>query len=111
MACFDFRGRLNIDSIDARFYIVNKAFYLSRLSGAYKNVDDSAGYFFEHAYKDALKNEKCSHIISSIPIIVFGISGHSGLKYASKGPLHMLKLRLRNLIFSSLPIKIKSLAS
>jgi hypothetical protein len=70
---------IRIDSVDTRFYIVDKEFYIDALMNAYKNVRDGDGYYLEHAYMDAVLDKKIKNFISTVPLNMSGVSGSSGL--------------------------------
>lgn len=72
---------IRIDSIDTRFYIVDKKFFIDTLMNAYKNVRDSDGYYLEHSYMDIILEKKVRKFISTIPLSLGGVSGTSGLIY------------------------------
>ncbi|SEW14430.1 hypothetical protein SAMN05428988_2454 [Chitinophaga sp. YR573] len=69
----------NSKAVDTRFYRCSKDVFIRYLSNAFLNVDDSNGYYLEHAYFDAL-NENGLHYyyFDKVPIYK-GVSGTTGL--------------------------------
>lgn len=96
---------LRLEFIDTRFYISSKFFYLRYLRNAHRKVHDSDGYFLEHAFKDVIMDNKISRIISSVPIILSGTSGSSGVTGAIKRKKKAyLKQFLRRVVIRMNPI-------
>lgn len=78
---------------DSRFIIAPKQFYLTFLN--YKdNINDSKGYYFEHALCDTIKQEtKYSFTPFLIMPQIEGISGSTGEVYKSKKTDYIFLLR------------------
>ena len=55
-------------SIDTRFYIINKYYYLEHFIDAYKNVNDNDGYYLEHCFKDVILDKKLRASSSLFPV-------------------------------------------
>jgi hypothetical protein len=73
------------DRVDTRFYLADKCFYRKVLSDCHRHVDDRAGYYLEHAFWNALKNNGlCDVWLRSRPIVC-GVSGSTGKHYAGGG--------------------------
>lgn len=84
VAAFDYAGWLQPTSIDTRFYIVQKSFYLDVLSDAHVGVDDSRGIYLEHVFAQALAAKKlASYAMSPTPRIE-GVSGSMGVAYETR---------------------------
>ena len=91
-------------SVDTRFYMINKNYYLEHFIDAYKNVRDQDGYYLEHAFKDVILSNKlrASSILFPIPPLIEGVAGTTGETYKSGNPISKrfknlkayLKLRL-----------------
>lgn len=71
--------RIYVQLIDTRFYIVDKAFYLDRLSKAHLKVRDLEHYNLEHSFKDALirDNRDALRIMFPRAARIEGVSGTS----------------------------------
>ena len=69
---------------DSRIIIASKSFFFTFLKNKDK-INDTEGYYFEHALCDILKNEK-KYPYSPFLILPFieGISGSSGKSYSNK---------------------------
>lgn len=78
---------------DSRYIIAPTSFYIKFLN-LKKTIDDSAGYYFEHALLDTLIREKeYSYSPFIIQPDIIGMSGTTGLLYGSNnhGITHTLK--------------------
>lgn len=69
------------NSVDTRFFKVDKSFYIDYLIDEYKKVNDKEGYYLEHVFYEKLSNYK--GLLSKSPIMpyIIGISGSTGAKY------------------------------
>ena len=94
LAAFDFVGIFKPQTIDTRFYIVNKAFFVSNMAGLHANVNDAEGLYLEHAFKEGLKMLKYSDYIMVPTPRIGGVSGSTGMAF--KAP-HSLKAVLRDI--------------
>lgn len=81
LAAFDFHGKFTPNQIDTRFYIVNKEFFNLNLAVLHNHVDDSKGFYLEHAYRNGLKNTKLSSYVMTPTPKICGISGSMGTIY------------------------------
>lgn len=95
-AGFNLWGRRRIDSIDTRFYLVARSFFEEHLQDRYRQVDDPAGYYLEHSYRDGLSHLSPRQYVIYPPPQLRGISGSSGQGLTSEG-LGRVKGHLRNL--------------
>lgn len=86
---------VNLRKVDTRFYYVNRAVFSGSLLGAYKKVDDKAGYYLEHAYYEALRAGSVPYSGFGDPPLFSGISGSTGLSYAI-GPVKRVLERILN---------------
>jgi hypothetical protein len=77
---------MNRKKVDTRFYYVNKDLFRTWLIDAYKEVDDKAGRYLEHAYYKVLRERSIPYSAFGIPPLFKGISGSTGLSY-SIGPV------------------------
>ncbi|KFI27090.1 hypothetical protein CG51_11205 [Haematobacter missouriensis] len=97
-AGFNLWGRSRIDSIDTRFYLVARSFFENHLQDRYRNVDDPAGYYLEHSYRDGLSGlSPRSYVMWPAPRLQ-GLSGSSGRGLPRQG-LGRVKNDLRNLAY------------
>jgi len=71
-------GRFSPSSLDTRFYIVEKNFYLSYLRDAFKETDDDNGNYLECVFFQRITKSGFKHWISTPYIRIFGLSGSSG---------------------------------
>ena len=78
---FDFNGWLTPKFIDTRFYIATLDQYIELLSDAHMRVDDDAGYYLEHAFKDALSGVKSLDYAMVPTPRIQGISGSTAKTY------------------------------
>ena len=69
------------DYVDTRCYMANISIFKDVLREAYKNVNDPAGYYLEHAYYDVIAGK--SDKFKSLPFYanIEGMSGSSGKIY------------------------------
>ena len=97
--------KFKLEFIDTRFYICTKNFYFKFLQNVHYKVQDSNGYFLEHAFKDAILNNKISKIISPVPIGLSGTSGSSAITSNTyrKEWIGYLRQHLRRLIIAMNP--------
>jgi GT2 family glycosyltransferase len=102
-----FSGLINNrpDYIDTRFFIVDKNYYLKKLSNAYQQVNDLKGFYLEHAFKEVIiSNEiNLSSLIFFCEPEVLGISGSTGECYKKINPK---KQKIYKIIYKHLTIKI-----
>lgn len=88
---------IKLKSVDTRFYVVKKEFYLDNLLYAYKDVRDQKGYYLEHSFCDIIIRTKIKNFISTIPLEINGISGSSAFAY--RGSVQQkIKNRLKRFI-------------
>lgn len=99
-AAFDFSGKFKPVKIDTRFYIVNKDFYVANMAALHHCVDDSNGFYLEHAFRDGLKSRAVSDYVMYPTPRISGISGSMGLHHETS----RTKAALRD--FRSLMIKL-----
>ena len=78
---FDFNGWLTPRFIDTRFYIAAKDQYRGLLKEAHVQVDDDAGYYLEHAFRDALSGVKLLDYAMVPTPRIQGISGSTAKSY------------------------------
>jgi hypothetical protein len=93
IASFDFNGLLRPRFVDTRFYMVDIGFYRRNLSSAFLTVDDDAGFFLEHAFKDSLANFGLSTYVMAPTPRVAGVSGSMSISYGG----HAFKSFLRDI--------------
>lgn len=79
LAAFDFRGNFKPSQIDTRFYIVNKDFYVANMGELHHSVDDSNGFYLEHAFRDALQTRALSSYVMYPTPRIRGMSGSMGV--------------------------------
>lgn len=97
-AGFNLWGRTRIDSIDTRFYLVARSLFDSHLRDRYRDVDDLAGYYLEHSYRDGLSElSPRSYVMWPAPHLQ-GVSGSSGRGLPRQGA-GRIKNDLRNLAY------------
>lgn len=77
-----FMNRYLNGQVDTRFYCVSKKTYINKLLNTYKKVNDSAGYYLEHAFFDDLT--KVNYRSFRIKPLFYGISGSTGRIYNDK---------------------------
>jgi hypothetical protein len=92
LAAFDFHGNFKPEQIDTRFYIVNKEFFNLNMAALHNHVDDSNGFYLEHAFRDGLKRFKISDYVMCPTPRVSGVSGSMGTTYQH----HRIKSFLRD---------------
>ena len=98
-AGFNLWGRTRIDSIDTRFYLVARDFFDRHLRDRYRDVDDPAGYYLEHSYRDGLEGlPPRSYVMWPAPRLQ-GVSGSSGQGLPPQGVGRRMRNDLRNLAF------------
>ncbi len=66
---------------DTRFYITTVEDYKKYLLHVHEQVDDSAHYYLEHAFSDAIRGRKMKYRNMSVYPDIVGISGSSGRRY------------------------------
>jgi hypothetical protein len=81
LASFDFRGNFKPSQIDTRFYIVNKKFFVTNMSGLHHFVDDGNGFYLEHSFRDGLSNFKLSDYVMHPTPRIIGVSGSMGVRF------------------------------
>lgn len=97
-AGFNLWGRTRIDSIDTRFYLVARSFFDSHLRDRYREVDDPAGHYLEHSYRDGLSGlSPRSYVMWPAPRLQ-GLSGSSG-RGLPRQRLGGIRNDLRNLAY------------
>ncbi len=70
-----FLKSISLEMIDARFFVVDKGFFIENLADAYLSVNDLKNYYLEHAYRNAIIAAGIENfLLPTIPIIR-GISG------------------------------------
>jgi hypothetical protein len=72
-----FRVREEPRLVDTRFYFTDKQLFLDYLADAYRRVDDSAGFFLEHAYYASLPEDRTGRFTSPFLPRLHGIAGTS----------------------------------
>jgi len=106
IASFDYQGKIRPQLIDTRFYIVNKIFYKTFLSEAYKNCRDKDFYYLEHSYRDELAKIMYLYEYIMLPIpLLLGTSGHHGENYKIRYIKTMIR-NIRALIIKFLKLKL-----
>jgi hypothetical protein len=88
------KEKINLLSIDTRFYIINKEIYLNFFRKAYKEVRHSKTYYLEHAFLDAAIKSRLCHFISDFVFKITGVSGTLNKEYRKIGPLYFLKMQM-----------------
>lgn len=84
LAAFDFSGIFTPLFIDTRFYITKREFFLNRLAGLHRNVDENKGIYLEHVFRDGLRALKL-HKYAMFPTPrIGGVSGSMGSRYEHK---------------------------
>jgi hypothetical protein len=96
-------------SVDTRFYIVKKRYYIDYFLHAYKNVNDHGGYYLEHTFRDVILDNRlrASSILFPIPPLIEGVAGTTGETYKAGNPINKrfknfktyVKLRLNERFF------------
>lgn len=75
------RNSVTLETVDTRFYVAEKSFYLEYLADAHLNVRDLEAYYLEHSFKDHLLKGGVARFGAASPIIIEGTSGSSGKEY------------------------------
>jgi hypothetical protein len=75
------RNNVTLETVDTRFYIAEKSFYLEHLANAHLSVRDLEGYYLEHSFKDCLLKGGIKKFGAASPIVIEGTSGSSGKDY------------------------------
>lgn len=88
---FDFNGWLTPKFIDTRFYIAALDQYKKLLSDAHIQVDDDAGYYLEHAFKDALSGVKSLDYAMVPTPRIQGVSGSTAKSYQTSSFKSLLR--------------------
>jgi len=78
---FDYHGRFSPISIDTRFYIINKEYFINNIMNLYKCVDDKNFIYLENAYLLFFKRLKIANFISYPVPLIRGVSGSTGLPH------------------------------
>jgi len=86
-------------SVDTRFYIINKSYYIDYFINAYKNVRDQDGYHLEYCFRDVILDNRlrASSILFPIPPLIEGVSGTTGKTFESVNLLKKLNKYHKNL--------------
>jgi len=84
-AAFDYNGKLTPQFIDTRFYLVDKGFHRDVLAQAYREVDDTSGFYLEHAYQKALASRRLADYVMCPTPRIRGVSGSMGVAYQTQG--------------------------
>ena len=92
-AAFDFYGKLKPTQIDTRFYMVSRDFYSSNLMNAHLAVNDTNGYYLEHAFRDELRKLHTYEYVMYPTPRISGRSASMDILYKQ----NHLKERLRDL--------------
>ena len=70
-----------LESIDTRFYLINKNLYLSKFLHAHESVTDYEHHYLEHCFKDVITAHGIASCVFPISPIIHGISGTTGEDY------------------------------
>ncbi len=76
----DYRNRFFIDT---RFFVVSCRDYESFLKDCYQSVNDGRGFYLEHSIARAVRKKHMSYHVFPVALDVEGISGTSGMRYAT----------------------------
>ena len=104
IAAFDFHGNFKPEQIDTRFYVVSKDFFVSHMAALHHCVNDSNGFYLEHAFRDGLQAHKLSDYVMYPTPRISGVSGSMGVLFEPS----RIKAALRDI--RSLLIKLTRMA-
>jgi hypothetical protein len=95
-------GHNRIGSVDTRFYLASRDFWLEHFAQAHFQVNDPKGYYLEHSYFDQLRKDKIKGFTLPVPPLIVGRSGSDNLEYPVPSLYRRLARRVRFYIFSKI---------
>jgi hypothetical protein len=93
-------GHNRVRSLDTRFYLSSRDFWLTHFSDAHLQVDDPNGFYIEHSYFDRLQKSAVKGFTLPVPPLIEGRSGSDNIEYRIPSLYRRFVRRIRFYIFN-----------